>query len=275
VATLVVSYSRDDRAQVRAVVALLRAAFRGVDNAVFWDEDFEPGDPWFEQISHHIDATPQLFVFWCEHAANSQQVRREFSYALSRGKRVVPVLMDDTALVPELAPIHGIDLRDALQHPESSGSASPVSDEFLPRPAPPLRVPARPPATGRLTAIAGFAVLVIAVVAGALLWSVRSASNSPPSSVDLPSEGPPPPPPAPNETPPEPPVQATERVQYDLLAIVAVVGAMIVVLAATVIVMRRTRQARAAPQVRAGGPAIPPWNRDRIVAAFQPFVPDE
>src|SRR5829696_8506234 len=119
-ATLVVSYSRIDRTQVRAVVALLKAALRGIDNAVFWDEDFEPGDPWFEQICQHIDAAPQLFVFWCEHAATSEQVRREFSYAMQRGKRVVPVLMDNTALLPELAPIHGIDLRGALQHSASA-----------------------------------------------------------------------------------------------------------------------------------------------------------
>ena len=273
-ATLVVSYSRDDRAQVRAVVALLRAALRGIDNAVFWDEDFEPGDPWFEQISHHIDATPQLFVFWCEHAASSQQVRREFSYALHRGKRVVPVLMDDTALVPELAPIHGIDLRDALQHRESSGSKSHAGDQFAPRRAPRVPPPARTPATGRLAAIAGFAVLVIAVVAGSLLWSVRSPSDVPPSSVDLPGEGPPPPLPAPNETPPDPPVVAAQRVQSSLIAIVALAGAMVIVLAVIVILRRRVR-GRAAPQVPARGPAMPPMNNDRIVAAFQPFIPDE
>lgn len=113
---LVISYSRADRTQVRAVVALLRSALRELDKAVYWDEDFEPGEAWFEQIKSHIDVAPQLFVFWCHHAAASPQVRREFLYAFERNKRVIPVLMDDSPLAPELRPIHGIDARGAVRH---------------------------------------------------------------------------------------------------------------------------------------------------------------
>jgi hypothetical protein len=112
---LVISYSREDQAQIRQVVSLLKAAFQ-VRTAVFWDDDFAPGDSWFEQITRHIDVAPQLFVFWCAHSAASAQVRREFLYALEQQKRVVPVLLDDTALAVELAPIHGIDLRSAVRH---------------------------------------------------------------------------------------------------------------------------------------------------------------
>jgi hypothetical protein len=115
-AVLVISYSRQDQHVIRAVVSLLRTALKNVDEAVFWDEDFEPGDPWFEQIKTHINATPQLFVFWCDHSSVSDQVRREFLYAVERNKRVVPVLLDDTPLVAELAPMHGIDLRSAIKH---------------------------------------------------------------------------------------------------------------------------------------------------------------
>ena len=124
---LVISYSRPDQSEVRAVVALLKAAFPGVKEAVFWDGDFEPGEPWFQQIAQHIDRAPQLFVFWCEHSATSVQVRREFVYALGREKRVVPVLLDDTALPAELAPIHGIDLRDVFRHraPSLDGKTRP------------------------------------------------------------------------------------------------------------------------------------------------------
>jgi len=113
---LVISYSRDDQPQVRALVALLKAGLRDVEKAVFWDEEFEPGEPWFDQLKAHIDASPQLFVFWCHHSNASDQVRREFSYALAREKQVVPVLLDDTPLADELAPIHGIDLRGAIRH---------------------------------------------------------------------------------------------------------------------------------------------------------------
>ena len=34
---------------------------REIDEAVFWDGDFQPGDPWFEQMKWHVDATQQLF----------------------------------------------------------------------------------------------------------------------------------------------------------------------------------------------------------------------
>jgi hypothetical protein len=85
-------------------------------------------------MKHHIDAAPQLFVFWCDHSAQSLQVRREFTYALTRNKRVVPVLLDDTALAPELVMIHGIDLRRAIHHD---------SDRPLPE-APSPRAAARP-----------------------------------------------------------------------------------------------------------------------------------
>jgi hypothetical protein len=119
-AMLVISYSRVDQAQVRALVSLLRGGLRTVEKAVYWDDQFEPGDPWFEQLKTHIDAAPQLFVFWCDHSSASEQVRREFTYAISRHKRVVPVLLDDTPLAAELKQIHGIDLRGAVRHGDAS-----------------------------------------------------------------------------------------------------------------------------------------------------------
>jgi hypothetical protein len=247
-ATLVVSYSRVDRPQVRAVVALLKAALRGVDRAVFWDEDFEPGEPWFEQLCQHIDAAPQLFVFWCEHAAQSPQVRREFSYAMQRGKRVVPVLMDNTALVPELAQIHGIDLRDALQHRESS---PPNRPEVEARPS-----PARAAAAGRLVAIAGAVVLGVAVLVGTIMWTLSSVA---PESGGVP-----------NDTPPLPQASGAGSLAYVLL----IAGA--IALLVTALVMLRARRARrmSAPPLGGAVPAIPSWRRERIISAFEPFIPD-
>jgi hypothetical protein len=115
-AALVISYARVDQQQVRAVVALLRAGLKGLDRVVFWDADFEPGEPWFVQMSANIEAAAQLFVFWCAHSAASSQVEREVTYALSRSKIVVPVLIDDTPLNERLAPLHGIDLRGVIGH---------------------------------------------------------------------------------------------------------------------------------------------------------------
>ena len=115
-AVLVISYARVDQHQVRAVVTLLRAGLKGLDRAVFWDADFEPGEPWFAQMSANIDGAAQLFVFWCVHSAASTQVEREVTYALSRAKTVVPVILDDTPLSERLVPVHGIDLRGVIGH---------------------------------------------------------------------------------------------------------------------------------------------------------------
>jgi TIR domain len=128
VATLVISYARADQPLVRAVVRLLRTALREIDDAVYWDEDFEPGELWFEQIARSIDGAPRLFVFWCAHSAASAQVLREMAYALAAGKVVVPVLLDDTCLCDELAPIHGVDLRSAVLH---AGPVSPKHGHVL------------------------------------------------------------------------------------------------------------------------------------------------
>jgi hypothetical protein len=112
VATLVISYSRADQTQVRAVVSLLQGALRDIEKAVFWDGQLEPGDPWFEQLKAHIDATPQLFVFWCDHAAGPIRCG-ESSCTPGTAQARRAVLLDDTPLAAELAPIHGIDLRGA------------------------------------------------------------------------------------------------------------------------------------------------------------------
>ena len=101
---------------MRAIVKLLKAAFPKIDKAVYWDDDFEPGEEWFDQIKTHIDGAQQLFLFWCNHSSMSQQIRREFMYAMAIEKRVVPVLLDDTALSGELAAIHAIDLRGCVLH---------------------------------------------------------------------------------------------------------------------------------------------------------------
>jgi hypothetical protein len=129
-AVLVISYSRADRAQVRGIVSLLRGAMRGVvEQAVFWDGQLEPGDVWFDEIRKHIDAAPQLFVFWCAHSSASSEVRREFLYAFERKKNVIPVLLDDTPLSEELGRIHGIDLRGVVQHGDGqrSNGAAPAA----------------------------------------------------------------------------------------------------------------------------------------------------
>jgi len=97
--------------------ARLRAAMRDViEKAVYWDDDFVAGNAWFEQIKRYIDKSPQLFAFWSVHSSQSKQVQREFMYALEKERRVVPVLLDHTPLVPRLVAILGVDLRSLIYH---------------------------------------------------------------------------------------------------------------------------------------------------------------
>jgi len=154
--TLVISYARTDQALVRGIVKLLRAAYGDtVGDAVYWDEDFEPGAPWFDQIQRSIDDAPRVFVFWCAHSAKSTQVSRELAYALSVGKAVVPVLLDDTSLTEALSPIHGVDLRATVIHGVP-----------IPSPTPPPKRRLMSP----LWAALGLLPLALAIAVGKSSW---------------------------------------------------------------------------------------------------------
>ncbi len=262
-AVLVISYSRADRDRVRAVVTLLRAALRDVEKAVFWDEDFDPGDPWFTQICQHIDSAPQLFVFWCRHSASSDQVRREFRYALGQGKRVVPVLMDNTALAAELAPIHGIDLRGAILHAGFGDTGTPGPDQFETRGSGIRRATVSDRAPSPLqSARAWFAAgITIITVAAVTLLTVGYYGSTPsdPAQPDRSVIDPP------ITLPPLPhPADATQvGFQLALLAGVALLG-----LAAAILMKRRWRR-RPDDSVSSSGRIV---QQDRIVSEFSRFI---
>jgi TIR domain len=180
-AVLVISYARPDQPQVRAIVALLKAALRDIDKAVFWDGEFEAGDPWFEQIKTNIDAAPQLFVFWCAHSSGSKQVRREFEYAFGAKKRVVPVLLDDTQLCDELSPIAGIDLRGALIHaPLPSQPAELRAPTPMPKPATATRPTSRSLSRFRFLQVAAMAAIIVSLAGLALFQFNKTAAPRPP-----------------------------------------------------------------------------------------------
>jgi len=117
VSILVASYSRPDRRLVTGVISIIRGAFPELHDAVFWDGEFRAGEDWFDQFKRGVDAAPRVFVFWCYHSVDSQQVAREYQYAESQKKPVVPVLLDQTPLNADLARIEGIDLREMVRHP--------------------------------------------------------------------------------------------------------------------------------------------------------------
>src|SRR5262245_23963333 len=115
-ATIVISYSREDRNLVKILVQLLRAGLREIDEAVFWDDDIAPGDRWRNAFRAKVETAGQLFVIWCGHSARSREVTREYGFALQRNIRTVPILLDSTPLATRLAPLNGIDPRGVLIH---------------------------------------------------------------------------------------------------------------------------------------------------------------
>jgi hypothetical protein len=111
------SYSRKDALLVRQLLSLYRA----IDVPTFIDEQsIKPGQKWRVEIDAALEQCQTILVFWCEHAVQSPEVRSEYERAVSLGKRVVPVLIDDTALPPDLGQYQGVDLRTTFSERHSS-----------------------------------------------------------------------------------------------------------------------------------------------------------
>jgi hypothetical protein len=98
------------------MVLLLRAGIPTIRRGVFWNEDFEPGEEWFNQFTAELLQANRMFVFWCAHALDSEQVFRAYDFALSHSCVVVPILLDETPLPDALKSIHAVDLREMFRH---------------------------------------------------------------------------------------------------------------------------------------------------------------
>jgi hypothetical protein len=176
-----VSYSRRDAERVRKLVQLLRA----VGTSVFRDEDdIEPGTRWQEEIARSIDEATLLVLFWCAHSQASQYVASEVEIAMADlGKRILPVLLDETPLTPQLAEFQHIDFRDlgcsgdAPEPGKASAAGEPPGAPHAPAPAaPPV---ARASRTGPLAAVAVVA-LVLAGLYGFFLTGENKADPGDP-----------------------------------------------------------------------------------------------
>ena len=103
-----VSYSRADKRLVTPIVAVIRAS--GVN--AFRDEDsIRPGEKWSMVIAESVADCRTMLVFWSASASRSEAMKQEYSLAINLGKAVVPVVIDETALSPELATYQAVDLR--------------------------------------------------------------------------------------------------------------------------------------------------------------------
>lgn len=103
--TVFVSYARKDSKLIRQAVALLEAGgaqvFRDIDDIAF-------GDDWEEVIVRKLQECERVMVFWSVNAQASEWVGKEYTIALEQQKRMVPVLLDNTPLPPELGKYHAL-----------------------------------------------------------------------------------------------------------------------------------------------------------------------
>src|SRR5262245_31410695 len=103
-----ISYSHQDTALVKPVVGLLRAT----KDLVFQDvEGIRPGRQWRRQIEDALHAAHLVVLFWCYHSSRSTEVRKEYEFALSMGKNVLPVLFDKTPLPEALNEFQWVDFQ--------------------------------------------------------------------------------------------------------------------------------------------------------------------
>jgi len=80
-ADIFVSYSRQDKALVAPLVALLEAE----GWSVWWDPEISPGEEFDSQITRELEAARSLVVVWTPHSVDSRWVRGEARDAADRG----------------------------------------------------------------------------------------------------------------------------------------------------------------------------------------------
>jgi hypothetical protein len=118
---LFISYSHTDANLIHPLVAMLCAAKSA---AVFLDrQSIPPGADWRASVAKGIYEADVMFLFWCNHSAASEEVRREYETAIKAAKKVIPSLLDSTPLPDVLHRLQWIDFRSTVagSHPGPTG----------------------------------------------------------------------------------------------------------------------------------------------------------
>jgi len=108
-AIVFLSYSRADQMTARRLVEDLRK----MNINVWSDMDIRIGKNWANEIGRSLDEATAILVLISPNSLDSEWVRTEWSAALSKSRRVIPILIDGANfedLPGELAAIHGVDL---------------------------------------------------------------------------------------------------------------------------------------------------------------------
>lgn len=91
-----IAYSRKQRVMAKDVCELLLKNGK----AVFWDAKIIAGARWRQTIQRALDDASHVVVLWTPDAAESDEVEREVSYALTERKIIVPLLSKEIPKLP-------------------------------------------------------------------------------------------------------------------------------------------------------------------------------
>jgi succinate dehydrogenase / fumarate reductase, cytochrome b subunit len=107
------SYSRNDSEFAIRLARDLKMA----GAAVWLDQlDIQPGMPWDREVEKALANCPGMLVILSPSSVKSENVRDEVSFALSKQKRVIPVLCRDCEVPFRLARLQHIDFRTDYGH---------------------------------------------------------------------------------------------------------------------------------------------------------------
>ena len=89
-----VSYSHADTGAVEKIIAGLKRKMC----RVWYDEGLTPGESWNDDIAQHIKDCDCFIVVLSPFSVESKYVKAEINYAISKDKKVIPVLLEDFEL---------------------------------------------------------------------------------------------------------------------------------------------------------------------------------
>ncbi len=94
------SYSRKDSDFVKRIATDLKKAGANV----WLDQlDIAPGSPWDDAIQNALNGAQGLIVILSDDSVKSKNVMDEVSYAMSQGKKVVPLIIESCPIPFRLA----------------------------------------------------------------------------------------------------------------------------------------------------------------------------
>lgn len=107
-----ISYSREDKEIIYPIFQIMQV----VAKQIFYDATgIKPGDDWQLVILEALESCDTVILFWCSHAKNSEYVKLEYEFAINKGKKIIPILIDSTELPDEVSKFQYIDMREALK----------------------------------------------------------------------------------------------------------------------------------------------------------------